>query len=131
MNHAQNKAVYALLNKTGLLPQKENIVAGISDGRTTSTRELTPQEAIDLIKYLKNQDQSEIAADVMRKKIISLAHEMGWHVAGTRKADMRRIDEWCKKFGYGKKSLDNYHYNELPKLVSQFESVYKSFLNGI
>ena len=129
--------VYALLNKTGLLPQKENIVFGISGGRTGSTRELSHEESLALITYLKEQDTETEDPRVtkMRNKIYYYAHEMKWQQPHSRDkflvADYKRIDDWCLQFSYLKKKLNQYTYAELPKLLSQFEMVYKSFLNII
>lgn len=142
MNQAQNKAVYSLLNKTGLIARKEDIIASFSNGRTTSTRQLSQEESIQLIGWLKTQDADEKKADVMRKKIISLAHEMGWHQRdeqgrlitngfGKPKVDMKRLDEWCKKFSTLKKSLDNHTLKELPALLTQFKFVQNSYISNL
>ncbi len=140
MTTTQNKAVYALLNKTGLITQKENIIAGISNGRTSSSKDLSYDEVVALIRYLKSQDPDEKKAETMRRKIIRMAHEMHWQVTGLEaqrqigakpKADMKRIDGWCKQYGYLHKGLDNYTMKELPKLVSQFEIIHKQFLSKI
>jgi len=60
---------------------------------------------------------------------------MGWQLppdnTGRRRVDMKRVDGWCVSFSYLKKKLDNYTYEELPKLVSQFELVYTDYLNKI
>lgn len=131
MNQQQTKAVYALINKLNFQSQKDNIVLGISNGRTSSTKLLTSDETNDLIKYLKSQDPEEKKAEVMRKKIIAIAHEMHWHIAGSRKADMQRIDAFCVHRGHKHKKLNQYLYSELPTLVSQFEAVYKDYLKKI
>jgi hypothetical protein len=137
MNTAQNRAAYALFNKLGLMPQKENIISGISNGRTTSTRELDNNESIALIKWLKQQDPEEQKADKMRRKIIAIAHQLGWEKTFitkqgmSRKIDMQALDNWCITFSYLHKKLNLYKYKELPTLVSQFEMVYKHFLNKI
>lgn len=47
------------------------------------------------------------------------------------KVDMDHVNAWCIKHGYLKKKLDNYTYSELPKLVSQFEEVYRGYLRSI
>ena len=65
----------------------------------------------------------------MRRKIIAQAFEIGWTIAATKKIDMKRIDNFCKVYGFKKKSLNNYTYSELPTLVAQFEKVYKDYLN--
>lgn len=109
---------------------KEVMILGFTGGRSSSRSDLTFLEAKKLIQHLKQTDPNEPAADKMRKKIISLAHEMHWKLP-SGKADMKRIDEWAKKYGYKHKSLDNYSYKELPTLVSQFENMYKGFLNKL
>lgn len=131
MNSAQNKAVYALFNKTGLIAQKENIVLGISNGRTPHTRELSHEESSELIKYLKSQDTDEPKAEKMRRKIIAMAHELHWHIPGTQKVDMKRLDNWCKKNGFKHVALNSYTLKDLPTLVSQFEEVQKYYLHKI
>jgi hypothetical protein len=73
-------------------------------------------------------------ANTMRKKIIALAHQMGWSKihpgSGNKIADMQRIDEWCNKYGYLHKRLNQYTIEELPKLVTQYQNLYNSFLKG-
>ena len=127
MNVAQNKAIFALLNKTGLMAQKENLVLGFSGGRTATTKDLYNDEINDLIRYLKTQDKDEAGAEKMRRKIIAMAHRLGWeHENG--KVDMQRLDAWCVNKGYLKKKLNQYLYNELPKLVWQFKETYGFYI---
>jgi hypothetical protein len=114
------------------------MIAQASNGRTSSTRELTQSEAFGLIDSLVDKTpnhwkQRNAAMDKMRKKIIGYAREMGWFVPGDlRKVDMERLNGWCRKYGFGKKALNAYSYEELPKLVTQFEQgPYKSYLSKI
>lgn len=71
----------------------------------------------------------------MKGKIFYYCYEMGWTIFNEKKGrpvvDFKRLENWMLNFSYLKKKLDRYTYKELPKLVSQFESVYKSFLNKI
>lgn len=131
MNASQNKLLYGLLNKTGLLNQKATLVFNVTKGRTESTKEMTWQETRLLINYLQSQDPQAARANKMRRKMFSLAHEMQWHISGTQKVDGARLDAWCEKYGYLHKKLNSYTYLELPKLVSQFESLHKHFLTNI
>lgn len=131
INKAQLIALNTLVSKLKISKQhKADMVEGFSGGRETSSAELFVPEAAAMISHLKSLDPEEAAADKMRKKIISLAHEMNWRIPGTTRADMKRIDRWCRTFGYKKKSLDNYTYRELPTLVTQFEAVHKSYLKA-
>ena len=122
----QLKCLHTLFSRLGI--SGDTKLAIISPA--TITRELSFSEAGALIKRLKEQQNSlnparHAKAEKMRRKIISMAHEIGWQKPGTAlaspKADIKRIDDWCRKFGYLKKALDNYTCEELPQLVTQFE----------
>lgn len=128
--HNRNKQLHALLSQTGLMEHKEGLVLCFTCNRTTHSREMTEIEANELIGYLRQQPDR---AEKMRKKILSMAHEMGWHQLknGRYVIDMSRVDGWMIKFSYLHKSLNSYKYKELPTLVTQFELVYKSFLNKV
>ena len=111
-----------------LMPQKAAMVNGISCGRVESTRDLTNDEADALINHLKALEPGH----KMRRKIIRLAHEMHWHLPGTKKINMERINGWCQQFGYLHKALNEYTNDELPKLVTQFEQgPYKHYLSNL
>jgi N-acetyl-gamma-glutamylphosphate reductase len=152
-----NKQLHALLTQTGLMHAKQLLVESYSSGRETSSTGLKDHEAIEMIKYLKselkkqqakNTDPQHIGnvmptikqntpaqqANTMRKKIIALAHQMGWSAvhptSGNKIADMARINAWCEKYGYLHKELNAYTLEELPKLVTQFVNLYNSFLKG-
>jgi len=128
-NLEQIKIIYTLLGKYDLREEKENIVSAFSGGRTSSVRELKMNEASALIAHLKSMDAIDKRCDKMRNKILSYAHEMDWTIKG--KVDMARINNWCLKFGHLHKRLDDYKYEELPTLVSQFEEVYKGYLKSV
>lgn len=132
MNPALNKQLHGLLTQTGLNEQKANLVTGFTAGRSDSSKDLTNEEAKQMIHYLatKANEHGE-AANKMRRKILSMAHEMHWHLTGTQKVDMERLNNWCTTLGYGKKALNKYTYEELPKLVTQFEFVYKYYLSKL
>jgi hypothetical protein len=128
----QIKAIYALLSKLGLRDDKESIVRAFSGGKHSSLSKLKDGEAAALIGHLKSMVNPHDASDTkMKNKIIGMAHEMNWTIEGTGKVDMDHLNNWCVKSGYLHKPLDAYRHNELPKLVSQFEEVYKSYLKQV
>ena len=133
---AVNRHLHAELNRTGLLIQKANLILGVTHGRTESSKEMTNLEANELIRWLKTQP-SIVAPDPrcekMRRKLIALAWQMNWTTKADMifKADMVRINAWCIKSGYLHKPLNDYLYNELPKLLSQFQAVYDSYLQSL
>jgi len=132
MNPGLNKQLYGLLTLTGLKPQKATLVNAYTAGRSESSIDLTNEEAKELIKELTIiANKNGEACQKMRRKMLSMAHEMHWHETGTQKIDMVRINNWCKVYGFGKKVLNAYTYTELPKLVSVFTIVYKDYLSNL
>lgn len=128
----QLMTIHTLFSKLGMTKeQKDTIVTGFLGGRSKSSKDLTVKEATSLISHLKSLDPSEKKAEVMRRKILSLAHEMGWKKPGSTSIDMIRVDQWCIKYSYAHKKLNHYTLPELPKLVTQFEQgPYKHYLNA-
>ena len=141
--------IQSIINKNpNLKAAKEDIVSEVSKGRTTSVAALLFAEADSLIKGLQKETsfKKEVnKADPchkMRGKILSHAHELGWHKKDSNgnmirdpttnkpKIDFDRVNEWCTKYGYLKKKLDKYTYAELPKMVGQFKKVYEDYLDA-
>jgi hypothetical protein len=111
--------------------QKQMIVEGFSGGRCTSSKDLSVQEALKVIQHLKDLQPDEPDRGPMVRKIFAMCHDLGWtkvNGQGKKVANGKRFDEWAVKNSYLKKSLDKYTYAELPKLVSQFQYVYRDFL---
>lgn len=134
INTQLNRRLHMLLAQNRMMGQKAQLIEGATNGRSTSSKDLTVDEARSLISYLRTlPNAQQERAEKMRRKIISMAHEMGWHtlVAGRWIADMARLNDWMVKSSYLHKPINRYSYNELPKLVTQFEAVYKSFLNKV
>lgn len=131
----QVKCIMTMLGKLGLREQKAHIVAGVCDGRTESTKELTRDEAKALIEYLKSQDPEEVQAEVMRRKLIAMAYERAALPANASKTDKQavvdRLNDWCVKYGYLHKKLNSYTYKELPTLVSQYREALKSYYKSL
>lgn len=115
--------ISTLLRLTGLEGQKAALVAGISNGRTESRKDLTYAEGMELIKYLQGEAAKvQDSSNQMRRKMIAKCHNMGWAPA------VPSLDAWCREKGYLKKPLMEYTAKELPKLVSQFDKVYQSHI---
>jgi hypothetical protein len=131
INPKQVRAIYALLGDHHLRDEKEALVSAFTGGRTTHVTDMHHREAYALIDHLKSLNPEQRANDKMRNKILSMAHEMGWRLKGTVKVDMDHVNNWCLQKSYLHKRLDAYTHQELPKLVSQFEEMYKSYLKSI
>lgn len=128
------------------------MIAGVSDGRTTSTKELTQVEAFSAINSLvgiqhtqriHEGDKELTEVDKMRRKILSRFHRMKWYLPGVApiastatgglvvgQLDYKRINQWMVDYSYLHKPLNKYSESELPDLVSQVDKVYKSILKN-
>lgn len=127
-NKNQNSQLYALLNKLGIDTEtRQEIVSTYTQGRTSSSSKMSVTECQAMINDLRQRSPNDTAADQMRKKIISLFIKQGYTLPNG-KADMDAINIWTNKYGHQHKNLNNYQYNELPKLVSQAEQMYFTFL---
>lgn len=136
-----------ILSRAGIMDQSENIVASFTGGRETSCKKMKLSEinrAIDSLQQQYPQTSSNKVAKVhfdpkpgdnMRKKIIGMAHTMGWQIWDVKKgrfvADMEHINDWCLKYGQFHKVLNAHTEEELVQLVNQFEKVDKSFWKSL
>ena len=127
---AQNKALFGLFSRLGMdETDRHQLASQVSGGRTQRTSQLTAAEADTLLRILQAANPLwQSSADRMRKKIIAMAHDLGWHHYSPSKgrfvADMARIDQWCQTFSQAKKGLNAHTEDEMPQLVSQFERMY-------
>jgi hypothetical protein len=113
------------------------MIGALTQGRTTSSTALTFAEAHALLADLNKTRVSTDEHKRMRNSIIAMAHELRWitptqHVNAQGKIEIKndyaRLDAWMQKSSYLHKKLFNYTYEELPKLVTQFKSVYLSYI---
>lgn len=134
------KYLMALLTKTGMQGRRHAICYDYSKGRTESSKDLDNTEMLAIINDLEKGFKELDRSDLMRKKIISMAHEMGWSLSPTlskgdgvpkMRIDIKRIDAWCVKYGQFNKGFNAHSYLELTMLVTQFENYYKSFLKSL
>jgi hypothetical protein len=133
---AQLKRLHTLLSKAGISDkeQKRELISNISAGRTISSKGLTAKEADMLMSYLIKSDPQAEGITRMRRNIIAMAHEIGWRAQrdGAWVADMNSINSWCEKYSSLKKPLNDFKYEELPALVTQFkQGPYKHFITNI
>lgn len=122
----QNKRLFALLNQKRIdADTRKGLVAQFTDGRTESSAKMLVAECEALINSLAHDP----AMDRMRKKIIALFRKMGYEKKG--KADMFRINIWCKDYGHANKYLNAYTNDELTMLVTQAQKTYNTFINTL
>ena len=116
--------LHVLFNQLGLMDSKVEFVYNVSGGRATSTKDLTMDEARQLIEHLAKFDGN----DKMRKKVFALAYEAGiiWgDTPDDKKMNAAKLDKFLKERGAVKKSLNSLTKEELIKVVNQFSQVKK------
>lgn len=119
-----------------MLEAKEAIVLSHTGGRTSHVSEISEVEFQDIMKYLSSMNSNNITpnkCDIMRKKIIAIAHQMRWYavdVAGLYLyrnnkplIDYARIDNWCKKHTPFHKALNDLTSEELQVVITLFQKV--------
>jgi hypothetical protein len=128
--HPKFKHMMALLTKHGLQGFRHRWCWEYSNGRTESAKELAVTEVEKIIKDIESHFKTVDKADVMRKKIIALAHQMRWELVGGG-VDMKRVNNFCINYGYLKKPLNDYSIKELPLLITQFEKATDHFIKNL
>lgn len=125
----QNAVLHKLLGELGIEPElKSELVFQYTNGRTERSSQMNVEECQALINHL-NHIKKEVRPDKedkMRKKILSICHEMNWKTP-QGKIDWDRLNNWMLKYGYLKKRLNEYSFTELPTLVTQFESLLRTY----
>lgn len=131
---AQIKKFHALLNEKRLMEHKADIVNEFTDGKQTSTKEMTMEQMIQAIEHLEANKNAKTAStktkrdsslDRQRKKIIGFCREMGMEKEknGKTVADMDSVYKFILKVGYLKKDLNDYTAQEMPILVTVIEKI--------
>ena len=144
MNHTigRHRRLYGLFRDTGTQRYRRDLVSSFSQGRTDNSAELTDQEVDELINHLSvkapekhgpTRSGVSYKGQQMRRRILSLCHTIGWNLYDTDQqrhiVDWGRLNGWLKKYGYLHKDLNEYTYQELPQLVTQFENLASSILS--
>lgn len=114
----------------GIELDRKELISEFSNGQIDSLTGLSDNEFKKFMYWFKlKYDVSDDSTNQMRRKIIALFRKMGCEKGD--KADMDRIYRWVQRHGYKKKPLNSYTAQELPKLVSQVERVYQSYIQAV
>lgn len=135
----QNSRLHKLIGNLHIDKEtKEELVFQFTKRRTPHSSEMTMEECQALINHLQVLDKQRVSitgtppprfanttANKMRRKILSMCHEMNWKENGM--LDWKKINAWLLKYGYLHKSMNDYNEQELPKLVTQFEKLLTTY----
>lgn len=127
-------AIEKKMKRIGVQLDRSEWVSIFTDGSKSSLTTLTPTEYREFIVFMNQSLKKEqISTDrelKQRRKVIALFAQMGY-VTEEMKSDMKRINEWCVKYGHKHVELNHYHGADLTKLVSQAQETYNSFIHDI
>ena len=129
ITNPQLEKFHVLLNNLGIIDQKQHMVYSISDGRTTSSKELSFDEARTLIMNLSQYDPRERTKSV----IFSLAYKAGiiYGESDTdKKINTAKLNAFIRDRGAVKKDLNEMNQQELNKVHRQFESIVRNTQNS-
>jgi hypothetical protein len=124
INKDQLIKLHVLLHQLNLIDIKSDLVSQFTNGRATSSKEMTLEEATELIRHLSKHDP----CDRMRKKVFALAYVAGIIWGDTpedKKMNGIKLDKFLKARGAVKKDINRMTKNDLIKVVTQFEQIIK------
>lgn len=127
---------YFSLEKTikarGIDTDRKELLDVYTEGKINSLRKLTTGQYDSFCNWIEKAyeiNTEKSPENKMRRKIIMLFRKMNYTKGDA--VDMERVKLWVLKYGYLKKPLNEYTMKELPKLVTQAERVYQSFVSGV
>lgn len=145
MNHTigRHRRLYGLFHDTGTEKYRHDMVLDVTHGRTENSADLSNLEADELISHLEKLIQKphgptrsgvDYKGQQQRRRILSLCYNIGWvkwsEAAQKHQVDFDRLNGWMLKYGYLHKSLNDYSYKELQRLIVQFENMATSILTS-
>ena len=130
------------------VPHADALAIGVSYGRTSRVSQLTEAEGKEMERELRKLDVDTQKRQRLVSKLFGLAyqyHGIGYAATDAAKAEVRReVMAWVEKYGVGVEreledgtaglvhvALNDYTVAELGKLVTQFEGVYRKFLQEL
>lgn len=121
---AQLTKLHVLFNQFGIINDKQYIVKEFTNGRETSSRQLTFDEAKSILTYLSKHDP----LDMMRRKIFALAYDAKIIYGATKEdkqMNIAKLNMFLREKGTVKKELNKMSKDELVKTISQFSMIIK------
>lgn len=124
---AQITKIHTLLSKQGLMDEKKTLIHSVSNGRTDSTKELTLDEARQLISLLLGAKDDTDKRKEMFRIIYSLAWKMDIIYGDTDDdyhMNVAKLNVFCRERGTVKKNLTVQSLVEMRRTRRQFEAMY-------
>ncbi len=124
INKQQLTKIHVLLNQFGIMDDKAELVNQFTNGRETSSKQMTFNEARNFLTHLSKFDP----LDKMRRKVFALAYSANI-IYGDSKEDRQmniaKLNMFLREKGAVKKELNKMNKDELVKVVNQFSQIIK------
>jgi|GEM_PF-1418352 len=120
----QLSKIHVLLNQFGIIEDKAELVSQFTNGRETSTKKMTFDEAKNLLQHLSKFDP----LDRMRRKVFALAYVAKIIYGDTREdkqMNVAKLNMFLREKGTVKKDIHKMKKDELIKIVNQFSQIVK------
>ena len=135
--YAQYFAIEKKLLSDGIPVDRSVLVQEFTKGTCHSLTDLNEWQYVEFQRLMRTKSDDlhyehnkADKCNQIRRKIIALFHKMDWKTADG-KIDFERLDAWCIKYSQYHKSLNQHSYQELVKLCTQVENVYKTFIESL
>jgi hypothetical protein len=132
MNSEQNKALHALLNELNMSAQKGDLVYGATRGRTSSSKDMSIEEANLLIGRLREEKAGK--SDLLKKRLIHRFCMLGYTKEDNR-PDYARINGFITNRtgdrNPKKKTLNYLNLKELHAVMQQVEAIFKATIKSL
>lgn len=126
MTPKQKTFVHRIIEREGLTFVSDNLALEFSGNRTNVLAELNHKETQALINnFIKPSSTQK-----MKRKILSMAHEIRW-VTPEGKIDINKLNNWCKKYTPSHCDFNAISAKDLPIVVSIYEKMYKNVLKQL
>lgn len=123
--------IVRLLGATNSFPEKGTLVASLTRNRTEEVHLMYAVEAEAFAAMLEKRDKS---MNNMRRKIIALAHQMGWKDVKDKTGktvDYYRIDSWIKRYSLSKLAMKQLPVEQLTLVCNQFEAMWRKEVSRV
>lgn len=120
----QLSKIHVLLTQQGLLEYKADYISQFTNGRETSSKEMTVGEAANLLKVLSQTDPNE----KMRRKVFAQAYEAGYifgHSWEDKRMNAAKLNRFILEKGTVKKELNKMTRAELIQTINQWDAIIK------
>jgi hypothetical protein len=131
---AKRRRLMALLTRAKISDDaRHDLVYAWTNGRTSSSRDLLPQELTDLVWKFENHFDApavDLYLEAERKRLRSIVLKIATETGIKEPNDFIKFNRFMMEYSILKKELHKYTLEELHPLVRQFRGIETNFKNS-